>query len=385
MPPLTRPLPLLIALLCSSACDEPTPEKPDVHTPMLLSMNDVSVLYPMPPAEGAVYLLPTDIGSYGELFPQALSDEIPVFGVTSDDMLVYTMLQVVSLRFDPCGGSPEACQPEVRLVMQPISRDGRARDTALHLFYSIDDFAAVVDALRELRTLEPETAVSGPLEVHPSLLAQGVNGAYGTALRDLVLSLTGVDRLRRITFFLRAPSTIPNWFLGGFEVENGELTTLKIEGVRDDVQQVILDVSADAYTYQVSPAGISVEDGSAFLSSEAMAAATDTERQESFASYLRVENPTIYVPDQLSCVGCHLSTFVTAYAEREYGLMAAAFPEDGYSSTTRDLQLSSGAAAEPTSLRALGWFDFDPMISRRTVNDTAQVLDSIEADYPDLR
>ncbi len=385
MPSPNNPISLLATLLCITACNETVPEKPDIYTPVLLSMNDVSVLYPLPDPEDPTQLRASDVGAYGELFPEDLSDQIPTFGATSDDMLVYSMLRVVSLRFDACGGMPESCRPEIRLVMQPISRDGRARDTALHLFYYIDDFAETVATLRELRALEPETAVSAPLDVHPSLVAQGVDGAYGAALRERVLELTGVDRLHRITFFLRAPSTTPNWFMGGFEVVDGETSTLKIEGVRDDVQQVILDAAGESYNYQISPAGISVEDGSDFLSSEAMAAATDTQRAEAFASYLRVENPKVYVPDQLSCVGCHLSTFVTGVAEREYGLMASAFPDDGYVSATRDLQLRSGAANNPTSLRALGWFDFDPMISRRTVNDTAQVLDTIEADYPDLR
>ncbi len=388
MPRSPKHLSLSFGLLWGSACQpgaEPAKDT-DGHTPVLLSMSDISVLYPLPAtSEDPNHLRASDDGAYGTLFPRELFLQIPTFPATTDETLVLRLLRVVSLRFDACGGTPDDCRPEVRLVMQPIAEDGRAADSALHLFYAIDDFDAAVAALRELRALEPETAVDAPLDVHPSLVAQGVGGAYGAALREVVLGLTGEDRLRRVTFFLRAPSTTPNWFMGGFEVEEGVMTTLDIEGVADSIQQVLLTETGTTFAYDVNPPGASPEDGRAFFSTEAMAAATDAERQATMASYLRVDNPAVYVPDQLSCVGCHLSTVVTTAAERDYGLQASDFPDDAYTSTARDLQLRGGAGANATSLRGFGWFDFDAMISRRTVNETAHTLDKIEADYPDVR
>lgn len=385
MSPTLKRLSLSFGLFWWSACQEPAPAK-ETGAPVLLSMNDVSVLYPLPASsDDPNYLSASDDGAYGTLFPRGLFLQIPTFPATTEETLVLRLLRVVSLRFDACGGTPENCRPEVRLVMQPIAEDGRAGDSALHLFYDIEDFDAAVTALRDLRALEPETAVDAPLDVHPSLAAQGVGGAYGAALREVVLGLTGEERLRRVTFFLRAPSTVPNWFMGGFEVEVGEMTALDIEGVGDDVQQVLLTETDTSFTYDVNPPGASPEDGRAFFSTEAMAAATDAERQEAMASYLRVENPDVYVPDQLACVGCHLSTFVTTVAARDHGLQATDFPDDAYTSTARDLQVNGGAATNATSLRGFGWFDYDPMISRRTVNETAHALDRIEADYPDVR
>jgi hypothetical protein len=347
-------------------------------------LNDVSVLFPLPSGSGAPgYLRATSVGARGELLPEEVFNAIPTFPVTPSQGLLYPRMRVVAMRFDGCGGAPGACKPEIRLVMQPIEIGGSTRDSALHLFYRLDDEAMrqVVEGLHALRLLAPEAPVEAPLDVHPALVAQGATGAYGTELTDLVLQHIGEENLERVTFFLRAPPVNEVWFFGGFERKGGELTGMNVVGVGSNPQRVILTKTESTYTYDLTPLGHQPEDGRVFYSSANVEAATEAERSAAMASYLRVENPGIYVPDQLPCAGCHLSTFVTAEATRRFALDPATFP-DRFISPKQDLTLRGGAKDNPSSLRAFGYFGSEPMISQRTVNESAAVVADLEARFP---
>lgn len=354
--------------------------------PIPLGLNDVSILFPLPTSfSDTSHLRPEDIGAYGQLLPQEVFDTIPTFPVMPAEGLIYDRMRVISIRFDGCGGLPEVCRPELRLVMQPLKGTGGMRDSALHLFYRVDEAAMgqVVEGLRKLRVLAPEALVTSPLDVHPALVAQGVMGAYGAELRKLVLAHSGEKNLERVTFFLRAPPTNEVWFFGGFDRKDGKMSAMNVVGVGTDPQRVILAKTDTTYEYDVTPLGTSPEDGHAFYSTAAADAATEAERRDAMASYLRVDNPGIYVPDHLPCAGCHLSTFVTEEATRRFGLDPAAFGADRYSSSTHDLTMRGQSGTNPSSLRAFGYFASDPMIARRTIHESANVVDDLEKRYPE--
>ncbi len=383
-----------LVLACGSESESPDPDGTPITEPepepepqpanIRLGLNDVSVLYPLPAnADEPGYLSPTDVGSHGELFPRSIYDQIPEFPVVTESSLVYVRLRAVGVRFDGCGGGPNACLPELRLVLQPVNDDGTARDSALHLFYRLTEEAmaeAVID-LRRLRALAPEVA-DAPLDVHAALVAQGVTGAYGAGLRELVLRHAGDDNLVRMTFFLRAPPVAETWFFGGFEREEGTLSVMNIVGVGAGNQRVIRTEIVGGYQYDLLPVGDVPEDGSAFYSSALAEQATTAQRSETMASYLRVENPALYVPDQLPCAGCHMATYVTAQASANFGLEPAMFPEDAFVSEL-DLALRGNAASTPSSLRAFGYFEDEVMIAQRTVNESAAVVVDLEQRYPE--
>lgn len=347
-----------------------------------LGMNDVSILFPLPTGSSAGHLRPRDGGGRGTLLPRDVFDKMPTFPATTTDSLNYTRMLVLSARFDMCGGSPVACHPELRLVMQPVD-SGLARDSALHLFYRLtdEDAVEVVRSLRVLRALAPEATLDGALDVHPALVAQGVDGAYGTALRELILRFAGEQNLVRVTFFLRAPPAIDVWFMGGFEREGGTLRTMNIVGVGAGTQRVIFTPEASGYSYELTPAGITPEDGSALFTAAAAAVAGDTTRRAALASYARVENPLRHGVDALPCGSCHIATFVGSETARTHGIEIAAMV-DAYTSMTRNLTVRGGAEGNPASMRAFGWFGNEPMIARRTVYETAVALDDIEARFP---
>jgi len=375
------PATLLLALACAPVTDTPD-SGTDAGTAVSLELNDVSILYPLPPrSDSPGWLAPLSEGTRGPLLPRAIFDAIPGFPVVPADGLSFTRMRVLAARFDPCGGPRGACEPQLRLVMQPMNT-GTARDSALHVFYKLTEteFAKVYARLVALKELAPE-ATGRPLEVHPALVAQGMEGAYATALNELILSFAGEQNLSRMTFFLRAPPTNEVWFFGGFDVADGVTTEMDIAGIGKSEQRVIHTPGADGSDFDFLPTGDEPEDGSVLRSVAARDAASADERRASFASYLRVENPKRRTVEELSCAACHVSTHLIADAKTRYGLDPADFPEDTFSSD-HDLTPTTSAAATPSSLRAFGWFRDEAMISTRTVNETAAVLEHLAAHPP---
>ena len=372
---------LLVGCSSSEVTSSPGPVVDGGPSLPRLGMNDVSVLLPIPASPAAAGALgPTSEGERGPLLPQAVYDKIPKFGVKPAQGLDYARMRVVGVRFDGCFPGAAGCEAQVRLVMQPITDKGTTLDSALHLFYRLTEteLPELVTGLRKLRALAPEVQDS-PLDVHAALVAQGAEGPYGTGLAELVLRYAGEQNLSRMTFFLRAPPVVEEWFFGGFDREGGVLQVMNIVGVGKGNQRVD-HITTDGYRYDMTPAATAPENPGVLLSSALAKAATDAERTASLGAFLRMENPEKHGPDQLSCGGCHISTFVTGFARRELQMDVAAHP-DAFKSP-RDLTVRGESATTPSSLRAFGWFDARPMIANRVVFETAQVVDDFEKRFP---
>jgi len=347
-----------------------------------LGFNDVSVLVPIganPKAPG--HLGPKDEGMRGQLLPQAVYDKIAKFGVEPDEGLDYARMRVVAIRFDGCFPAPAGCEPQIRLVMQPITDKRATLDSAIHLFYRLteEELGAVVTSLRKLRALAPEQQDS-PLDVSPALVAQGMEGAYATGLNELVTTYAGEQNLVRMTFFLRAPPIQEEWFFGGFARNGATMTPLDIVGVGKNNQRVNRPEKPGGYEYIHVPSPTKPEDITVLLTSAAAKAATPADVEKALGAFARIENPQKYGPDQLPCAGCHMTTFATEYAKANLGLDVAQQP-DAFKST-RDLTVRGEAATTPSSLRAFGYFGAKPMIAKRVVHETAAVLDDLEKRFP---
>jgi hypothetical protein len=373
----------------SSGSHEPTPEpKPEPEPepepkPLRLTLADVSVLVPLPASLDAPgHLAPTSAGARGELLPKGVYDEIPEFPVEPAQGLDYDAMRVVGIRFDGCHPRPDGCEAQIRLVMQPVSALGTSRDSALHLFYRLDDaeLPELVRELRRLRELAPEVA-AGPLDVHPALVAQGVGGVYGAALSEVVLRFAGEQNLVRMTFFLRAPPLQEVWFFGGFERIDGALEVMEIAGLGKSNQQVLRPEVEEGYDYDVNPLSSVPAVERPLLSTATAAAVSEEQRSAAFGAYLRLLNPRLVAPDDVSCAGCHVASYVLDQTKLTHGLDPADFA-DTFAIEGHDLGLRGGALQTPSSLRAFGWFKRDPMISQRVVNESAVVVDDLEQRFP---
>lgn len=383
---------LLLAIGCSvgigcstsssSSSSSGAPATADAAAPLpKLGMNDVSVLLPLPSSPSAAgYLSPKSAGDRGELLPKAVYDEIAQFPVKPAQGLDYGRMRVIAIRFDGCFPGKGGCEAQIRLVMQPITDKGESLDSALHLFYRLEeqDLPEVVTALRQLRALAPEVA-DAPLDVHAAASAQGMEGPYATGLNELVLKHAGEQSFTRMTFFLRAPPINDVWFFGGFDRKDGKLEPLDIVGVGKTNQRVMLDTPAGGgFTFDVLPIETKPEDTSLLMSSAKIDSSGEGELKTALEAFARIENPGKYGPDQLPCAGCHLATVVT---DRATAKLNAPTLADAFTSG-RDLTLKGEAPKTPGSLRAFGWFKKQPMIARRVVHETAAIVDDLETRFP---
>ena len=363
----------------------PPPEAP-------LGLNDVSILLPgvgeppdyrsLPPVNGP--------GRGGPLLPRSVFDKLPP--LAPDPMgggVHYAGLRVVGIRFDGCfrGHLDDACQPQIRLVAQPLNRDGGLLDAAIHLFYPVNEttFRSLVNALRRLRALATDTDVDAPLSAHPTLSAEGLDGPYGTALLDLVLSEAGAARLRRVTFMTREPVRPDRWVFGGLEVLAPLNTPPETENIRiaeiDEIRQSVTlnPPTPPDYRYIVSPTGTVHGDPSPLFTAPLAAAATPEARAAALETLHTVENPRLVAVDEAQCVVCHLSRFARTETERLYGALDT---PSRYTEPAANLTLTDETLHQPRSLRAFGWFEGHPSISPRAVHETAEALLHIEATWP---
>ncbi|MEZ4364982.1 MAG: hypothetical protein R2939_01685 [Kofleriaceae bacterium] len=351
-----------------------------------LTAADVTVLMPLP-APGVDALWPADLAARGGvLLPRAVVDEL---AAPSALAAAYDALRVIAVRFDPCflsNWGTATCQPQVRLVLQPVDvAAGRAVDAAVHALYNLEpaELPALAQALRALTAAAPEQAASTrPLGVSPALAAQGVSGVYGQHLRALVTAVAGEANLARVTFVAPAAETSTGgWVFGGRAVRAfpgvgfGPPGPLVIRALGLDVTaQAVAPAPGAPFAYEVAPM-IAAPDGAPAVSAPALAALSAGERAETYAWALRQESPRHVTADSTDCASCHL-------AGRARGFLEATYPDlvEPATIATRPPR-EPGAADQAGNLRALGYVDDAPAVSLRVAAETRDVL----AAFADVR
>lgn len=381
-----RILGLSLMLLAAGCGDDETTGGPTQLT-RDVGVNDVSILYPLP----ADISLRTSLigaaasGARGELLPRALYLSLPPLHTTTSNDESYDFLRVVGIRIDPCFPgldvpSEDACKNQIRLVLQPImiKQDGSrlvAMDVAVHLFYALDraelsQVLAEVVALREAAGVARE---DGPLDVHPALRSEGVDGAFADGLRDVLLRHAGEKNLTRVTFMGNEQVGLV-WRFGGFEYQNGELSPISIKLV-DVTEQTFHNEDLAGATFENAgsfPVSPSIDDIRLFFNPTQADAASDAERQAAYDAALRIESPEKNSPDTIDCATCHAAMAARQFAEQRYGLVADGNPNLYQHPDGLPLE---GANIEATNeLRAFGYLEDRTSISQRVVNETAAVV-----------
>ena len=383
-----RALALALALVAcggGGSSDDGFDASPDGTIPIgSLGLDDVSILLPLPPSKEAPTLVAmTGAGAGTEMVPRDLFTRLVV--VPGDVLDAYEDFHVVAIRFDLCDReAPGACPPggdgRLRLVFQPMFVESSGVDTndvALHAFYSIPA-ADMPDVIAELRTLAGigGTPATAPLGVTTAIDRPG----YRDRLRTLVTRYATAPRLSRLTLFAQnAMSAAFNWAFRGVELHDGSFQDIVIPGVAATQQRAILVGSQTTYdTMPVAdaPAGFALAiDGDRF------AAATAPERAAALEAMTAILNPRMHSATTVQCIGCHVSTFLTARRAMVAGVDPTTLP--GRFTSAYDLSTGEGISTQfDRSLRAFGYFFAEPAISQRVVNDTAQTLVEIEQQYP---
>jgi hypothetical protein len=347
-----------------------------------LDMNDVTILAPLPQTlETPVLLRANDLADDGTLFiPLELFDRLAKDELRSPDL--YPNLHLIAVRFDLCdrrrpGTCPEAEDAQLRLVFQPLSTGPSARDVGFHAFYVIrnDEIAGAVTALRELARIAPTQ--SGALRVSPALNAAAPE-AYAAMLRAFVKRYGGAARLMQLTANMQSEiSAAFKWTLRGIAKAADVFVDMPIVGTTEVAQTVLL--SGDP-GYDITPI---VDKPTGLLGAITQAtfnAADLATKHDYLAALAAADNPLSHTAETVPCVACHVSTVVMS-ARAGTTIDSLALP--GRYTSTFDLSIAGGKSAQTRqTIRALGYFAQQPMISQRVVNDTAQTLTELEARFP---
>jgi hypothetical protein len=345
-------------------------------------LNDVSFLFPLPasPAERGDLLAMADAGGRGELLPASVFAELPapLHGLRDVSL---ADLHVVSARVDPCfvSRSDGPCRSQVRLVVQPVRLDNvvtRADDAAVHLFYDLDEagFADLVAALDELRALAGAATGCRPLGVHPVMQAEGLRGPYALRLRQAILDGAGASNLVRVAVMqLQQPGSV--WRFTAFDLAGDELVRLPVPrtGGLDSQAFSLSDTETNAGFLDPSPEGSLVP---LLLDPSAIRSASMSTLAAAGAEAFAIENPGRHDTTDTDCVSCHVTrrALANALAVREFE------PDDApaYANPRHDLSLV-GNTLSTGSQRAFGYFDSEPSIAPRVIDETAEVADALSA------
>lgn len=175
-------------------------------------MNDATVIYPLPQSQEGVeqMLAPQDSGKGGPLLPQRFWQRLPAINQGESLTRTYRNLRVVAVRFDPCFKVEGECRAQVRLVWQPIDQAGygstspqglETKDAAVHSFHTLGAaaFRQMIAEYDMLSRGPAETYGDAPLQVHPVMRQQGLEGRFALGLRRLLLKYCGEANLWRVT------------------------------------------------------------------------------------------------------------------------------------------------------------------------------------------
>jgi hypothetical protein len=364
-------------------------------------LNDVSILYPLPESNSAAgdLIAPQEHGLGGAWLPYDMYQRLPAIDHGEPADRTYQALRVVGVRLDPCFMSDGSCLPQVRLVWQPITAANygstaefgmlEAKDAAIHTLYTLTpsmfetlltDYAALVKATgTDLR--------NEPLQIHPVLLRQGLDGTFATRLRALLSKYVGPATLWRATAMQGLPGD-DEWSFTGFNVRDGAAHDLAIPriGTRSQrIQVAQLDHSTFA-NGRVHPMPDVAEDN--FLP-DILRERSMNRIPKSAASLAiaiaDIENPTRNTPETVDCVSCHAAQPAGSLLSHTLsGLRNQPEVKAHVFQSALPLRNSGLHLADTHVLRAFGYADRDPAISRRVVNESANVVMQLNGDPAEM-
>jgi hypothetical protein len=368
-----------------------------------LGMNDISILLPLPQttAELSLFLNPISQENpiqKNELLPANVFKFLPILTpVVDQESLYQNNLKVIGIRFDPCfaeGFTPVPCQAQIRLVWQPIyfrtDASGKNKvntiDAAVHTFYNLDQITwnQVIAEVEAISVTEK----AAPLQVHPIILSEGFNGHYWKNLKNIVLKYAGTKNFVRATAMTIRMDRV--WGFQGIDfIQNKwtqiEIPTLKVPNrpeARVVNQSLFLepDFHLDLTEFKGGVSLMEVSNQSWFrlLSDSKKFAETQTEEEIVTALSIahNLENPKKHNPGTIDCVSCHVAQTIRFWGDKHFSSWDAKtiFKNELYVNSVQNLKNTSVNPEHTNRLRAFGYFNDEPVISQRIINETAEIL-----------
>lgn len=347
-----------------------------------LALLDLSLLLPLEDAADALWHADLP-GLGGPLVPPGLG--LPRLSLPShqrDADSEYPALRVTAVRLVPCGreGGPSAsCHAQVRLVLQPLEPSERLRiaDAALHAFYDVDEesLRALVETVRAARVASRIAIQRDQLWPHAVLEAQGVNGGFGTALREALLAHIGAGNLTRLTALALGEKN-NDWLFSSFDVRAGQLEPTAIPHTPGSAltQRLTSDGMGGHLELGVDPIGTPADSlepvyRTGFGIDAALA-------NQVYPRVLRIEDPRVHDTGTLDCVSCHVSAPVRRFVEGN----VPSVDRSGTFRSTVPHQIDLEPYLDTSNVHMFSYRARAALVSPRVVYETALALEQLTAD-----
>lgn len=369
------------------AAEPPTDAKIDGSVPYdereqaPLALVDLSILFPLPDETDGLWRA-DDTGPLGKLLPDTF--ELPAIALPDaypDRASERAALRVVALRLDPCfqeGGPGAPCQPQIRLVLQPLEIGGsrpRFADAAFHAFYTTTD-ATVRDLAEQLRRARIDSRISidrAVLGEHPVLRAQGPDGPFARTLRERVFAHVGAASLERLTVMALAGRN-NTWSFTSLSVRSGTLQPMELRHLPPgtELQHLVSSGMGGHLELAVTPsstAADTLEPG--YRAGVTLDAPT---AQALYPRVLRIENPRTHDNGTIDCVSCHVAAGVRRFLE------AQPHPLDSTQSYTASepLRTDDEAFVDTSVVHMFSYRGRVALVSPRVAHETSRTLELLD-------
>ena len=351
-----------------------------VQTDGGFDLNDVSWLLPLPHSAQRDALLSFEsAGARGALFPRALYDGLPLLVPDQVNSTIHDEFRIIGVRVDPCfpkDAQNSGCIKQVRLVAQALTFTPltSTRDATIHLFYDLsdDDWAQLINAVTELKTLANGATAGLPLDVHPVIKREGLEGAYATKLRELISRLCGSQTLSRVAFMRLLQEDVA-WRFGAFDVKNGALVADPIPRLNALTEQGVQEFGNTAFRSGDLQPGAPGDDLGVLLSEQEMRLTDERTLQRAITSALQLEHPQRSSPETADCASCHVVSRALTNAKNQRQLDLSTHADAFVFDTRFNLRRVDRVGNDPRALRAFGYFGDQTAFSQRVINESAEV------------
>jgi hypothetical protein len=401
-----------------AACTSNGPETRDASAnqtaaaAVTLDVNDVSLLFPLPTrrADLAQLLSINAQGAGGPLLSDANFRALVGFETPSDDPTFKAndpkAWKVVGVRVDPCAQTAPgaACQPQLRLITQPVTFEGGRAGTldhAIHLVYNLtpDAFSSLAADLVALKQAAGASTNGAPLGVHPAMRAEGLGGPFAKGLKQLIGKHAGPANLAGAAVMLTLNAG--EWRFAISAARDGALVQLQppcADASRRTISMRGTTGFVGNFIDRVEPPATCADNvneiilsnpgpgGGAFLQKSA------AEQQPFVDAALRVDNPRTHTAFTTDCVSCHVASRSLARVKGEAFLSAfddgnanRFVPAAGVTMTFASGRLDPADASPasdpigPYNVRSFGYQDELPSYTARALNETAFVVEQMNA------
>ena len=271
-----------------------------------------------------------------------------------------------------------------------------ARDAAVHCLYSVSH-AAFAQLRQDLWQLKLKYEQSGidtarmPLGVHPASLDARTGGAFAADVRKVILRYAGTGNLRRATFTaLRVPD---RWWRFGALERDGQGGWQRVEIPRLETQAVdIFNVAVEDGVdlgpergldaiFNVLPEEYPEEDNLFTVINKGYRFNDDRDLpvfRNKLSALARFSNPQRTSAADLDCASCHYADAARFYVRNRFPELDDVLPADAFRNPDPDLfDLSNTTLAVRSArvVRAFGFHGDQPVVSQRTINESAAVAD----------